>query len=138
MGWLSWWYRRRYIRRVVVPTDADNLLQGLYYVVLNAPAEELFFRGVLLGWLQSVVGTPAAWAVSTLLFGLYHIPARWGRMAVMGTTVAGGLFGALFLLTGSLLLPTLVHACATCGFLSTGPWIAYRVQARRVRRTVTA
>jgi Zn-dependent protease with chaperone function len=132
MGWLSWWYRRRYVRRVVVPTSADNLLQCLYYVGLNAPAEELLFRGLLLGWLSGAVGIPLAWGLSTLAFGLYHIPARWGWPAVAGVACAGGLFGLLFLLArGSLLLPTVVHAFATCGFLSAGPWVAYNRESRR-------
>ncbi len=136
MGWLSWWYRRRYVRRVVVPTRADNLLQGVYYVVLNAPAEELLFRGLLLGWLQGATGTPIAWTLSTLVFGLYHIPARWGGAAVAGVTIAGGVFGILFLLgpgSGSLLLPTVVHAFATCGFLSAGAWLAYNHEVGRAQ-----
>ncbi len=30
------------------PTPADHLLQGFFYLVINGPAEELFFRGFLL------------------------------------------------------------------------------------------
>ncbi len=136
-GWLAWWFRRRNMRFLVVPTDADNLLQSLYYVVLNAPAEELFFRVLLLGWLQSHTGAPVAWLVSTLVFGLYHFPAGWGWRAVAGVTVAGGFFGALFLLGpggGSAVLSMIVHAFGTCGFLSFGPWAAYRLAVRRNAR----
>lgn len=136
MYWLSWWYRRRVVGRVVVPTGSDAALQSVYYVLLNSPAEELFFRGALIGWLQSLTGPAAAWFLSTLVFGLYHIPARWGSRAVLGVTIAGGLFGALFLIgpgKGSLLLPVLVHSFATCGFLSAGPWVAH---SREERRTV--
>ena len=136
-GWLAWWFRRRYLRFLVVPTNTDNLLQSLYYVALNAPAEEMFFRGLLLGWLQSHTGAPFAWLVSTLVFGLYHIPAGWGWRAVAGVTVGGGFFGALFLLGpggGSAVLPMLVHAFGTCGFLSFGPWAAYRLAVRRNAR----
>ena len=134
MGLLSWWYRRRFIRWVVVPTGRDNLLQSSYYVVLNAPAEELFFRGLLLGWLQGYTGTALAWLFSTLVFGLYHVPARWGWRAVAGVTIGGGIFGGLFLLaSGCLLLPTVVHAFATCGFLSAGPWAAHALELRRSR-----
>lgn len=136
MAWLSWWYRCRYVGRVVVPTNSDNLFQSAYYVALNSPAEELLFRGLLIGWLGRFVGEPTAWALSTLLFGLYHIPARWGGAAVIGVTLAGALFGGLFLLYDSLLLPVLVHACATCGFLSTGPWLARVLAARRVASSV--
>lgn len=134
LGWLSWGYRKRYVGRVVVPTTSDNILQSLYYVVLNAPAEELFFRGVLIGWLQSFLGTPTAWLLATLSFGLYHVPARWGRPAEVGVMIAGALFGLLFLLYDSLLLPIIVHAFATCGFLSTGPWVSRRWAESRRRQ----
>ncbi len=133
-GWLAWWFRRRSVRFLVVPTDADNAVQCAYYVALNTPAEELFFRGLLLGWLQGHTGAPAAWLISTLLFGLYHIPAGWGWRSVAGVTVGGGCFGGLFLLgpgSGALVLPMIVHACGTCGFLSLGPWAAYRLEVRR-------
>lgn len=136
MGWLSWWYRRRIVGRVVVPTRDDAWLQSVYYVLLNTPAEELFFRGLMIGSLQSVMGPWAAWTFSTLVFGLYHIPARWGWRAVAGTTVAGGVFGLLFLLgpgPGSLVLPSIVHSFSTCAFLSAGPTIAHAVEERRSR-----
>ena len=136
VGWLSWRWRRRFGRGMVVPSDADALFQSVYYVLLNTPAEELLFRGALLGWLSQRTGSWAAWALSTLVFGLYHLPAGWGPRAVAGVTLAGGLFGALFLAgpgVGSLLLPLVVHAFATCGFLSAGPWCARALVARRER-----
>lgn len=131
MGYVSWWFRRRYVGRIVVPTTRDNLLQSAYYVLLNAPAEELFFRGLMLGGLRGLVGLPAAWLLTTAAFGLYHIPARWGRNAVLGVTLAGALFGLLFVLSGGLWMPVIVHAFATCGFLSFGPWAALRMELRR-------
>lgn len=131
MGYVSWWFRLRFVGRVVVPSTSDNLLQSSYYILLNAPAEELFFRGLTLGGLRSFIGLPAAWLVATLAFGLYHIPARWGRNAVAGVTLAGALFGALYVLSGGLWVPVIVHAFATCGFLSFGPWAALRMELRR-------
>jgi len=137
IGLLAWWYRRGYVGRMVTPTRADAWFQSAYYVVLNTPAEELFFRGLLLGGLSRVVPTPAAWVVSTLVFGLYHIPSGWGWNAVGGVTAAGGFFGLLFLAGpggASLLLPCLVHAVATCAFLSAGPALARAAEARRSQR----
>lgn len=136
IGWVAWWYRRRFVGRMVVPTTSDALFQSVYYVVLNSPAEEIFFRGMLLGWLKATMGPFPAWLLSTLVFGLYHVPAGWGWRAVGGVTVAGGLFGVLFLAGsggGSLTAPTLVHAFATCGFLSAGPWAARTLKARSLK-----
>ncbi len=134
MACLAWWYRWRVVGRVVVPTGQDAWLQSFYYVLLNTPAEELFFRGLLLGGMAPLIGTWPAWLLSTLVFGLYHIPAGWGWRAVGGVTAAGGLFGWLFLLgagSGSLVLPSIVHAFATCAFLSAGPWLASALELRR-------
>ena len=65
-------------------------------------AEEAFFRGAL----QPRVG----WLAASLLFGLAHLAPRrelwtWSLFAVL----AGGLFGALFEATGSLVAPALGH-----------------------------
>ncbi len=135
MGWVAWTFRRRAVGRIVVPTGSDALLQSAYYVLLNTPAEEIVFRGVMIGWLGRLIPTLAAWVLSSLVFGLYHVPAGWGWRAVAGVTVSGFFFGALFLGAPggpSLLLPMIVHAFATCGFLSAGPWIALRLERRRL------
>jgi uncharacterized protein len=65
-------------------------------------AEEAFFRGAL----QPRVG----WLVATLLFALAHLAPRrelapWAAFAA----VAGGIFGALFAATGSLVAPATAH-----------------------------
>ncbi len=134
MGWLAWLWRRKFVRFMVVPTDGDLFFQSAYYVLLNGPAEELLFRGLGIGWLGQHIGPWPAWLLSTLVFGLYHIPAGWGPRAVLGVTIGGGIFGVLFLVgpgAGSLLLPVVVHGFATCGFLSAGPWLAYALEVRR-------
>jgi hypothetical protein len=65
--------------------------------------EELLFRGAL----QPRVG----WLAATLLFGAAHfVPMSKLRSWALFALAAGGLFGALFALTGDLLAPVLAHA----------------------------
>ena len=47
-------------------------------------------------------------AVSSLLFGAAHM--YQGLVGVMATTVLGAVFSVMYLSTGSLLLPMLLHA----------------------------
>jgi len=121
--------------RWFVPDRPDLLLQTGYYVVLNAPAEEWFFRGLvqgaLVGWWRSpALGVLAA----TLIFGAYHFLGRWGWQPVVGATVAGLALGVLYAWQPSppsLLLPTLVHAAITCGFLGAGPFLLFHWRRAR-------
>ena len=55
-----------------------------------------------------VLNLTLALLISAIIFGLQHL--YQGVAGVASTVVAGFLFGLLFLLTGSLLLPMLLHA----------------------------
>jgi membrane protease YdiL (CAAX protease family) len=91
----------------------------------TALGEELIFRGALFGLLRRRHSTLTAVAVSSLLFGLWHVlPAIDGlhpdadrsRRAthvtgtVAATTAAGVGFCVLRLWSGSIVAPTIVHA----------------------------
>ena len=116
--------------RRFVPTKPDLFLQSAYYLALNAPVEEWFFRGFLQGSLARWWSAPAlAVLVATLIFGAYHFLDRWGWRPVAGATVAGLTLGLVYLWQpspASLLAPVLVHAAITCGFLSLGPYLIDR------------
>lgn len=86
--------------------------------------EELAFRGVLLGLLRRLTSTVRAVSVSSVVFGLWHVPGVLSGRAdddstiavaalalgtVVATTIAGGLFTALRLRSGSLWAPVLAH-----------------------------
>lgn len=120
-------YLARRNGRLFVPDSRDLLTQCAYYIVLNAPIEEWFFRGLLQGGLTRWLGMPAlAVVVATAVFGGYHFPDRWGWRPVVGATVAGFALGLIYLWQPSppsLLAPTLVHAAITCGFLGLGPYL---------------
>lgn len=128
-----------------LPTPADQAVQTAFYIVFNAPVEELFWRGMLqtlavrgaalalgAGAAAGVVG----WAVTTAVFGVYHRFGNWSWRAVAGVTAAGGVFGLSYLLQPeprSILLPTVIHGMATAGFLSWGD-AALHWWADRARR----
>ncbi|HEY4844109.1 MAG TPA: CPBP family intramembrane glutamic endopeptidase [Candidatus Dormibacteraeota bacterium] len=127
-------YLSRRSGRWFVPTEPDLLVQSAYYLVLNAPIEEWFFRGFLQGSLAQWWSAPAlAVLVTTVIFGAYHFLDRWGWRQVAGASAAGLALGLIYLWQPSppsLLAPVLVHAAITCGFLSLGPYLVYR---RRLR-----
>lgn len=110
-------------------TSASALyLLPLAFVLLLATAaftEEFFFRGILLTRVQARWGALPALLVSSLLFGLYHLPyaylhPRWPSHgdweAALGSAmgqggIAGLILGGVFLVArANLLAPVLVHA----------------------------
>lgn len=73
--------------------------------------EETLFRGFLLHYLHVLPWTlnlTLALLISSAIFGLNHLYG--GASGVVSSAVAGLLLGLLFLLTGNLLLPTVLHA----------------------------
>ena len=69
-------------------------------------------------WSSALAGGPAdrvLVAVAAVAFGLAH--AYQGRVGVLTTGVLGGVMAALYLETGSLLLPVLLHAAIDLRFL---------------------
>ncbi len=113
----------------------------LYKAALHVPLgtvllEEVAFRGVLLGLLVALYGNVAAVAVSSALFGLWHVlptleavrhstvvatalgrrgPLRAVVGAVLFTAGAGVLFCWLRLGSGSLLAPAALHVATNSG-----------------------
>jgi membrane protease YdiL (CAAX protease family) len=126
-------YLSRRSGRWLVPSEPDLLVQCAYYLVLNAPIEEWFFRGFLQGSLARWWNAPLlALLAATAIFGAYHFLDRWGWRPVAGATAAGLALGLIYLWQpspASLLAPVLVHAAITCGFLSLGPYLVYRWRA---------
>lgn len=125
-----------------LPTPTDQALQTAFYFGLNAPVEELFWRGTVqrlaIAGLRRVPGAAHAaealgWAATTAAFGAYHRLGRWSWRSIAGVTVAGGLFGALYLRSRrrSLLPAIIVHGYMTAGFLSWGDLALHLLRRRR-------
>jgi membrane protease YdiL (CAAX protease family) len=125
------------------PVLDDQRVAGLdrqqlaYQVLLRIPVgtvawEEIAFRGVLQAALRRVLAEPAATAVASTVFGVWHIrPAaealavnrltasRGARIAAVtavaaGTAAAGALLSVLREGSGSLAAPVLAHLAANC------------------------
>jgi CAAX protease family protein len=135
--WVSPGYR--------LPTPADQVAQSAYYFLLNAPAEELFFRGAMQGLvtrgLRKVPGVrPMAgllgWAVASAAYGGYHRFGNWSWRSIAGVTAAGGLFGALIALPKrhSIWPAVIAHGFATSGFLNWADIALHRRNLDHLRR----
>ncbi|MFC7571937.1 CPBP family intramembrane glutamic endopeptidase [Klenkia terrae] len=91
------------------------------FAVVGATAgicEEWLYRGFFLAVVAAVVpGLASGWlvVVAAVAFGAAH--AYQGLAGVLLTGVLGGVFAALYLQTGSLLLPVLLHAAVDLRFL---------------------
>jgi uncharacterized protein len=125
------------------PVLDDQRVAGLdrrqlaYQVLLRIPVgtvawEEIAFRGVLQAALRRVLAEPAATAVASTVFGIWHIRptaealaanrlarTREARIAavtavVAGTAAAGALLSVLRERSGSLAAPVLAHLAANC------------------------
>ena len=96
------------IEEVVVPLfESCRPLDLALIAAVAGVGEELLFRGLVQGWLDARWGTPAALLVASLLFGAAHA-VTW-TYAVYATLV-GIYLGWLWLASGNLLVPVIVHA----------------------------
>jgi membrane protease YdiL (CAAX protease family) len=135
-GWVAPQYR--------LPTAADQALQTTFYLAVNAPGEELFWRGLVqsaaTGACAAIPGLrPLAqfvgWAVATAGYGSYHRLGGWSWRSIAGVTAAGALFGWLY--TGrpgnrSLVAAIIAHGFATAGFLSWGDVALHWAKTRKL------
>ena len=63
-----------------------------YQQVLTATGEEMYYRGIVQTELTERLNPNVALAISSLLFGAWHIPNKGLKISI-GATVAGGYFG---------------------------------------------
>lgn len=89
-------------------TREELLFAGV--AVTAGITEELIYRGFLLRYLADGpwgLSAPAALGIAAAVFGVAH--AGQGVRGMLATAVLGLLLGGLFLASGSLLLPILLH-----------------------------
>ena len=83
----------------------------VFVCITAGVCEESLFRGFLIHYLHVfpfALGLTLALLISAIIFGLQHL--YLGPGGVVATAFSGIIFGLLFILTGSLLLPMLLHA----------------------------
>ncbi|GAC1403130.1 MAG: hypothetical protein NVS4B12_10430 [Ktedonobacteraceae bacterium] len=116
------WFRR--------PTLNDHLFQGVFYLFINGPVEELFFRGFMLAVVTQLTGWLwLGWLVSTAAYTLYHRLGKWSWRSVGGVGLASLVFSLVYLAQPeprSLLAVIIIHGFTTSGFLSWGDEVLYR------------
>jgi membrane protease YdiL (CAAX protease family) len=95
----------------ILPVTREERRWFFFVSITAGICEEIVYRGFLMHYL---IGAPAALSVtlaaivSSLIFGLGHI--YQGVRGAIGTTILGFVFAVLFLITGNLALPILLHA----------------------------
>lgn len=95
-----------------VRQGTGQLWTYLAIAVISGVLEEVLFRGIVLRHLESMVGSWAALAISSALFGAAHIgneDATWFSSLAIALE-AGILLGAAYLLTRRLWLAIGIHA----------------------------
>ena len=134
------------LRHLFAERDAASPGDAVFQVLVRIPLgtalpEELIFRGALLGLFMQRHTRTAATAITSVLFGLWHVFPTIDRLAagasgwpphgdpwagaaeigaaVAATTVAGFAFAWLRFRSGSVVAPVLAHASFdSCGLLA--------------------
>jgi len=86
---------------------------GVVFSLFNAFLEEVIYRGILHDAIDAAAGRTGAIVLTAVAFGLAHyygFPS--GSVGVVMSIVYGAAMSLLRVLSGGLLLPVLVHACA--------------------------
>ncbi len=100
---------------MVLPHRIDQLALGVFTVAILAPlTEEVYFRGIVLGWMRRHWGMAWAIGLSSLVFGVMHLkwltPGGTGGMVATAELVAMGVLLALVAVrTGSLWTSVITH-----------------------------
>lgn len=105
-------------------TDVERRLFALVSLTAGI-CEELVFRGFLIALAAAVVPAAPVWVcmlVAAVVFGLAH--AYQGAAGVTSTLLIGVLLGTLYLVTGSLLAPMLVHTLVDLRAIPLGRLVA--------------
>ncbi|HUI84929.1 MAG TPA: CPBP family intramembrane glutamic endopeptidase [Candidatus Binatia bacterium] len=94
-----------------VPATWTERRWWVFICITAGICEESLYRGFLLHYLHVFPWTlnlTLALLISSVIFGLGHLYT--GIAGAIGTGIGGFIFGLLFILTGSLLLPMILHA----------------------------
>jgi len=125
MGWIQGVFPETFLSSINLPFKGSWLLLILIFVLfqwiltalINLVTEELIFRGYILNRFRNL-GTRKAVLISSLLFGLWHVPVAiliiksgWLRAGVYAVNISllGLVFGWLLVKSKSLIPPCIAH-----------------------------
>lgn len=111
-----WWRKLVPDFSALVPSTMQERLLWVPVAISAGVCEEIVFRGWLLSALhaQAGLGGVALIAVAAAIFGLAHVYQR--TTGVILTGFAGAVFCVLYVATGSLLLPMVIHSAVDLRF----------------------
>lgn len=98
------------VLELILPKSHHEFFLLAFAMIPAVLLEELLYRSLLIGGLTPLVPSAVLIVVVGVVFGLLHTPqGTWGTL---GATLAGILFGWLFVREGSLVLPVVAHYVA--------------------------
>lgn len=123
---------RQQVRRIspIIPRNFRQLAGFILLAVTAGICEEILFRGFLINYLNMYTNIYSAALVSSIVFGIAH--AYQGPRGMLQGMIAGIVFAGLYLFSGSLLAPIVLHAIVDIH----GGWAGYYVISRE-RGTVS-
>jgi membrane protease YdiL (CAAX protease family) len=96
---------------IMLPDTLGELKWFSLMCILSGVAEESLYRGFLYSYISHYlphVKTAELVLLTSLVFGIGHAYQGWRGVA--STTISGLIFGTLYVISGSLLLPAVVHS----------------------------
>jgi membrane protease YdiL (CAAX protease family) len=95
--------------QALLPRNRDELPYGVGLGLSAGVFEETLFRLAMPALLFGILGSgPAAFLAASVIFGLLHLYQRW--TGVLFATLLGLVLSALYVLTGQIWVPIVVHA----------------------------
>lgn len=114
----------------LLPRTRGELPYGAGLALSAGVFEELMFRLALPALLFGIwPNGPLAFALATVLFGALHLYQKW--VGMLTATVLGVVFVALYLVSGSIVLPIVVHALVDLRSLVLLPLVIGKVWGKR-------
>jgi membrane protease YdiL (CAAX protease family) len=109
-----------------LPKTGEQLAWGLIVSLFAGLCEEIGYRGYLIPYVRFWLPEWPALIAAAVMFGLGHL--YQGAGGVLMTALLGLAFGFIFVETGSLALPILLHAMVDISAMVTA-WIVLRPRA---------
>jgi CAAX protease family protein len=95
----------------ILPKTAEERRWFVLVAMTAGVCEEILYRGFLIHYFRELpvsIGLIGALILSSCVFGFAHL--YQGAVGIVQTTILGAIFGLIFIVTGTLFLPMILHA----------------------------